>query len=372
MGKRQIGAPRLVFTVTNDLTYDQRMIRICSSLAADKYDVLLVGRRLPQSKPFQERPFQQKRLFCFFKSGKFFYLEYNIRLFFYLLFIKMDLICSIDLDTLLPGWIISGIRRKRLVYDAHEYFTEVPEVVRRKTVQRIWEGLARMIIPRLSTCYTVGPGLASIMGERYNIRFEVIRNVPHQQSLPDLSEKKEPILLYQGVLNEGRGLEALIDSMEALPSFQLWLAGEGDLSDELRARVLQKGLQDRIQFLGYIQPEELKKITPKAWLGFNLLENKGLSYYYSLANKAFDYIQAGLPSVQMAFPEYIQLNEQYQTFLLLDQLEPKGIASIVRELWNKPDRYQQLQQQCRLAASEWVWEEEEKKLRLIYRQLFRD
>ena len=114
-----MGIIRIVCTVTNDLNYDQRMIRICTSLTGAGYEVLLVGRRKRNSLPLKEKSFKQKRLFCFFEKGKLFYAEYNIRLFFFLLFVKLDVICAIDLDTILPCLMISKLRSKKRVYDAH-------------------------------------------------------------------------------------------------------------------------------------------------------------------------------------------------------------------------------------------------------------
>ena len=78
----------IYFTVTNDLTYDQRMNRICTSLAAHGYNVVLVGRRRKQSQPLRKEKYQQKRLRCWFQKGKVFYAEYNFRLFFYLLCLR--------------------------------------------------------------------------------------------------------------------------------------------------------------------------------------------------------------------------------------------------------------------------------------------
>src|SRR5271154_4051954 len=113
---------RIYFTVTNDLSYDQRMSRICNSLANAGYLVTLVGRKLPDSIPLAQKKYQQKRLHCFFNKGKLFYAEYNLRLFFYLFFKKMDAICCIDLDTILPALFISSIKNVKRVYDAHELF----------------------------------------------------------------------------------------------------------------------------------------------------------------------------------------------------------------------------------------------------------
>src|SRR5450432_542599 len=100
----------IYFTVTNDLTYDQRMIRICTSLANAGYKIMLTGRKMKGSIPLIEQPFQQKRIRCLFERGKLFYAEYNLRLFFYLLFKKADCICAIDLDTILPCYFISKLK----------------------------------------------------------------------------------------------------------------------------------------------------------------------------------------------------------------------------------------------------------------------
>jgi len=126
----------IIFTVTNDLTYDQRMQRICGTLAANGFTVTLVGRNLPLSIPLESAVYEQKRLFCFFKKGFPFYAEYNLRLFVFLLFAQYDAVCSIDLDTISAGCFATLIRRKKRVFDAHEYFTEVPELVPRPFVTK--------------------------------------------------------------------------------------------------------------------------------------------------------------------------------------------------------------------------------------------
>ena len=101
---------RLSFLVTNDLNFDQRMQRICSTLSEAGFDVELIGRRRKNSLPLTQKSFVQKRLFCFFERSFLFYAEYNLRLFFYLLFRRTDLICAIDLDTILPAYYISKWR----------------------------------------------------------------------------------------------------------------------------------------------------------------------------------------------------------------------------------------------------------------------
>jgi len=210
----------------------------------------------------------------------------------------------------------------------------------------------------------VSEGLAEIFSKKYKIPFEVIRNVPTcKQKVQHKKSQDDPfILLYQGVLNEGRGLEEMIAAMEHLPEVECWLAGEGDLSGQIRDQVAQKGLQGKVIFHGRVDPKELTALTAQADVGFNLLENKGLSYYYSLANKAFDYMQAGIPSICMDFPEYAKINAEHRAFYLLEELSPTAIEQAVKRLKNDRTFYQELVENGKKAAEIFVWEQEELKL----------
>ena len=358
---------RLVFTVTNDLRYDQRMMRICRSLSAAGHQVTLVGRLRRKSPSLPETSYQQVRLRCWFDRGKLFYLEYNLRLFIWLLRHKFEVYTAIDLDTILPNLAIARIKGKKIHYDAHEYFSEVPEVVDRPSIKRIWEAVARFAIPRVDAAYTVGPALAQIFQARYGIPFQVIRNVPTRMaSTPQRLNSTHQVILYQGVLNQGRGLEIAIAAMQQIDGAELWLAGEGDLSTALRQLATDLHLEHKVKFLGYLAPEDLRAVTTQATIGLNLLENRGLSYYYSLANKAFDYVQAEVPSIQMKFPEYIALQEEHRVFYLLSRLEVDDLVEAIQRLLLDDELYLALQEGCRKAAVDWCWEKEATTLYRLY------
>ncbi|MEO1261210.1 MAG: glycosyltransferase [Bacteroidota bacterium] len=377
---------KIICTVTNDLNFDQRMIRVCTSLSQAGYDVQLIGRKLSYSQDLFEQPYRQKRFKLIFNKGKIFYLEFNIRLFFYLMFEQFDAVCSIDLDTLLAGYLASKIKKRKIIYDAHEYFTEVPEVVERPITKGVWEALANFIIPRLKFNYTVSTSIAAEFQKKYNTRFSVILNVPFRKRIEsniDFEEHEFPfsqhakfqknnlfILIYQGVLNEGRGLEEMIEAMEEIDGAVLWLAGEGDISEILRKLVDEKKLQEKVIFFGRVAPGSLHKLTVRANLGLNLLKNKGLNYYFSLANKTFDYMQAGIPSICMDFPEYKQINEKYSTFYLLKSLSKKDIVAAVNKLRDDNEYYIDKCKNARMAAKVFNWEKEETKLIEFYRKVF--
>lgn len=362
---------RIIFTVTNDLTYDQRMHKICGSLSNAGYDVTLVGRKLSRSLPLDDKSFKQERLNCFFNKGKLFYLEYNFRLFFYLLFLSCDIICAIDLDTILPCLMNGKLRNKKLVYDAHEYFTQVPEVIHRPAVQKVWEWVEKFAVPKMDLCYTVSYSLAELFEKKYNKKFQVIKNVPFLKTnanKEDIEEgTEEKFILYQGALNAGRGLVELISAMQELP-LKLLIAGEGDLSNKLRQLTKDLKLENKVIFLGYKKPEALKELTPKAFIGFNLLENAGESYFYSLSNKFFDYIHAAVPGISNDFPEYIRINKNFEVSVLIS-LSTENIITAVNKLLQDKEYYNKLKRNCLLAKVEYNWQHEEKLLVSLYNEL---
>ncbi len=362
---------KIIFCVTNDLVHDQRMKRICTSIQKAGFEVTLVGRLLPNSKALLHEPYKQKRLSCFFTKGKLFYIEFNIRLLFWLLFQRMDGICAIDLDTIAPCYLVGKLKRGKLIYDAHELFTDVPEVINRPAVQKMWQKIEKTFVPGYDLCYTVSHSIANEFKKRYGKDFLTIRNVPTPmlQFIP-ANNFNSRLVLYQGALNDGRGLEALISAMQDINA-ELWIAGEGDLSRILRKQVLEEKLESKIKFLGFVAPEELKKISAKATVGFNVAENKGLSYYLSLNNKFFDYIHAALPQVINNFPEFVALNKEYKVGIIVNDCSKTEIAAAINDVLNNFDRYSEFSANCMSASKELNWDIEEVKLISAYYELYR-
>jgi hypothetical protein len=367
------------------------MQRICSSLARAGYQVELVGWERAASVPLGPQAYAQHRLRGWFQRGKLFYIEYNIRLFLYLLRRRADLWGCADLDAALPTWARARLGAQPFAYDAHELFTEVPEVIGRRQVQRAWQAVENFIVPRAQLRYTVGAALARLFGQRHpGCSFGVVRNVPvgvganenemelgkQKQQAPIsqvLSAIGQPILLYQGVLNVGRGLAQLLDAMPLVPA-RLVICGEGDCSAELRAQAQRLGLlaSGQVEFLGYVLPAQLRHLTAQATVGIMLLENTGLSYYYSLANKFFDYVQAGIPQLCIDFPEYRALNEQHEVAELVPDLAAATLAAGLARLLpgGRPGaHYHRLAANCHQARTEWNWQQEEKVLISLYKDL---
>lgn len=359
---------RIYFTVTNDLTYDQRMHRICTSLAANGYSVTLVGRKLRSSPPLSPKRFAQRRISCWFSKGKMFYAEYNIRLFLFLLLKKMDAICAIDLDTILPSLYISRWKKIPRIYDAHELFSELKEVISRPAIQKAWLRIEKKAVPKFQYGYTVSDSIAAEFQRRYGVKYATIRNVPVLEKLSAVPTT-ERFILYQGAVNEARGFEYLIPAMQWVNS-RLVICGDGNFMPQLKKLIEKYQLQDKIELKGMLPPSSLFSIAQQAYIGVAVPEKEGLNQYLALPNKFFDYIHATLPQVTVDYPEYKKINDQFEVAVLIGSKEPKRIADAINNLLVNDVLYKRLKQNCLKAREELNWQEEEKKLVSFYQSIF--
>lgn len=363
---------RIHLAVTNDLVHDRRMGRICRTLAEAGHDVTLIGRQRRGSGPFSPRGFDGVRLRCRFHRGPLFYAEYNIRLAWWMIRHQADIRCACDLDTVLAVRWASWWRRGRTVYDAHEYFTGVPELSGRPKVRAIWAWIARLTIPRFDLRYTVGEELARRMASEYGCPFSVIRNIEPAPKSPAENpgfSARENILLYQGAMNAGRGLYTAIEALQHLPAWELWLAGEGDLDAALQAYATKCGVSDRVRFLGWVAPAALPDLLRKARISLNLRESGSINDYYSLPNKFFDALQAGLPSIHMAYPEYKAICERFACAVLLPEVRAGAVVEAVHRISDNPANWEAMAAESLRAGKAFTWEAESDTLRHLYASL---
>ena len=349
--------------VTNDLNQDQRMHRICGSLQKIGYQSTLIGRKKPYSPTLLSLPFAQVRLKCIFNKGFLFYAEYNLRLIKYLISHRPELVYAVDLDTIMPAVLYKKLFSAKVIFDAHEYFTEVPEIQHKPLVKKWWTWIENACVPKVDLAITVNQSLAEIFSKKFNKVFTPIFNVPEKAGNNITVSEPKNYILYQGVLNEGRGLEVMIKTMELVPNIEFILAGEGDLSEKLRQMAQQSSASERIVFKGWQSPEALKKLTSNALLGVNILEGSSLNYYYSLANKFFDYIHAEIPSVNMNYPEYQYIIHEFEIGVLIDDLTEKSISTPIIQLMNDQEKLEKMRQSCRQAKKKYNWQNESVKLK---------
>lgn len=359
---------RIVFTVTNDLNFDQRMIRICTTLAEAGYDVTIIGFKKKKSPPLQKRPYRQIRLPIIVERSKLMYADFWMKLFFRLLFIRADIFCAIDLDTILPVYYASSIRKKKRAYDAHELFTELKEVTDKPLSLKIWSWIERLTVPKFPG-YTVGDGCARYFREKYGVEYAVVRSATVLRPIT-IPEKKDKYILYQGAVNVGRCFEELIPAMQYVDA-PLIICGEGNFYNETRDLVRQYNVEDKVTFKGYVPPDELRQYTLNAWVGITLFEPNSKSNQNSLANRFFDYMHSGIPQLCVNYYEYKRINQEFEICSLIDDVKPETIAAALNRLLTDEAYHKRLEENCLKARERYCWQQETKTLLKFYDQLVR-
>lgn len=358
---------RIVVSVINDLVTDQRVSRTCHELHSMGYDVLLVGRKLPASLDMPATPYKVKRMNLLFKKGALFYAFYNWRLFWLLLFTKSDILWSNDLDTLLANRMASKFKRTPVIFDSHEYFTEVPELDHNKFAKKVWQKIEKSIVPKLKYCITVNKSLAHLFKEKYNKDFYVIRNVPVRNTQPKIKSRVDlgmpegkTILILQGSgINVDRGSEELVQAFKHLnDQYHLYIVGNGDVIGTLKKMVMDLNLENKITFVGKLPYSELIQYTMNADAGLTLDKNTNINYQFSLPNKIFDYIQCGIPVISSDLVELRNVITHYQIGMIAKEVTPESIADTIHIFFNTPLVYQQAKANTIKAASELNWDVE--------------
>jgi len=356
---------RIVVSVSNDIVTDQRLHRICSTLVDNKYDIILLGRKKRNSPQLGEYSFATKRFRLLFEKGPMFYACLNVRIFLFLLFAKADIFLSNDLDTLPANYLASKIRRKKLVYDSHELFTEVPELQGRPRIKAFWERIEKRILPNIKYSYTVCESIAAYYNQKYGIDMKLVRNLPTKKEIQIPFHERGNVFIYQGVLNKGRGLEMLIESMVHLKEYQLIIAGSGDIEDKLK-HIAAEHKADNVVFAGRIPPDVLHALTCKAILGFSLEEDMGLNYRYALPNKIFDYIQAGVPVFVSNLPEMRAIVEAYEVGRFFQKKAAMQLAQEIMDITGNKTLLLEYHLNCQKAACVLNWETESVRLMELF------
>ncbi len=372
---------RALVSVSNDLFSDQRVDKVCNSLTNMGFEVLLVGRQYKDSPLLSQRKYKTKRVRLLFRKGAAFYAEFNIRLFFLLLFRKCDILVSNDLDTLLPNYLISKIRRKKLVYDSHEYFCGVPELIHRPFVQNCWRRIEKFCVPHLPEMITVNQSIADLYDKEYPDRknkVRVVRNIPTNEKPPiketrhslGLPEEKKLLILQGSGINVDRGSEELVAAIEMVDDNALLLIiGKGDAVPALKRQVNERNLSHKVLFIDRVSPDKLFNYTYHADIGFSLDKDTNINYRFSLPNKIFDYMKAETPVIVSNLPEIAKVVKETEIGLVIADHRPQTIADSINMLLRDEMLLMKFKSNTKIAAKNYTWENEEKVLNDIYSKL---
>jgi glycosyltransferase involved in cell wall biosynthesis len=368
---------KILVLVSNDLATDQRVYRICDSIQKANFAVELWGRSRKNSMDLPLWAWKSRRFHLIFETGPLFYFSLTFTFFFRLLFSKFDVIYANDLDTLLPAYLVSKLRRKVLIYDTHEYFTGVPELVKRPRIRAIWKSIENYIFPKLQYVFTVNKSIADLYASEYKVEPLVMRNIPIAEEVQLISnrvelglpEYKYLIILQGNGINIDRGAEEAVEMMKYLDDCALIIVGSGDVIPILENTVKQEKLHDKVLFFPRRPYKELAQFTINCDLGLSLDKPTNINYQLSLPNKLFDYIRAEIPVLASNLIEVSNVVNKFEVGEIALNCEPNYLALKVNTLKNNKPQQDIYKANCKKAKLQLTWENESKALLNLLTQL---
>jgi glycosyltransferase involved in cell wall biosynthesis len=352
-------------------------MKIASTVGSLDCDITIIGRKSGDCCNTDSVPFRTKRFKMFFKKGFLFYGFFNFRLFFHLLFSNYDILVANDLDTLLPNFLISRLKQLHLVYDSHEYFTEVPEIQNRRLVKGVWKSIENFIFPRLKHVMTVSEPIASLYEELYHIRPLVVKNfsrksghiIPYSRKELNVNMGDLLVIIQGNGINIDKGAEELVEAMNKLDGVILFIVGSGDVVPNLKQMVTGFKIGYKVKFIKSLPWDILMRYTKAADIGMSIEKDTNLNYRYSLSNKLFDYISAGIAVVASELSETGKILRENQCGMIIDKVTPEKIAGALTKLKNNPVELAKLKKNTVIASEKLNWENESLKVEGFYRSI---
>lgn len=367
---------RIIVSVTNDFSTDQRVKKFCEFLSNQDFEVTLIGRK-SQNNLSSTNNYKTVRMQLFFIKGFLFYAEFNTRLFFKLLTLKSDILLANDLDTLLPNFIVHKLTKRKLVYDSHELFTEVPELTSRPIIRNIWLAIEKFIFPKLKNVITVNKKIAKFYQNKYEIPVNIVRNIAPElvnkiadSNLTKKIKNNKKMLILQGTgINIDRGAEEAVIMMQYIENAVLYIIGSGDVFHNLKNIIRDYGLESKVFTMDKMPYEELLEYTKIADLGLSLDKGTNLNYEYSLPNKIFDYIQCQTPIITSNREVVSELVTKHNIGTVVNTHDPKELALIVNSILFDEKLNDTWKENLKKTAEIYSWENEIDQLKKIFNNL---
>jgi glycosyltransferase involved in cell wall biosynthesis len=290
--------------------------------------------------------------------------------------VKADVYHAHDLNTLEPAWRAARAHGARLVYDAHELYTEMPGLGAGERER--WRRVERNLIGEADAIVVPSPARGDVLAERYGTeRPVVVMNCPPGSAPPDpaaspiagLRRGSEPLLVYAGGFTTGRGLENLIHATRMLDVGRTVMIGWGPLEAELRALTERERIGDRIAFYGPIDPDDVVAVVAGADVGLAPYLPVGLNNMLAAPNKLFEYLHAGLAVAASDLPDIRSIVSEHDVGELFDAADPGSIASAVQRLVSPAGRLSDVRARAAAAAGRFTWQAQAKILVATYERL---
>lgn len=352
--------------------FDSRITNLSNSLREDNCKVSVLGFDwFISSEDYID---EETKIFAIKKNkfSLFFYLQFVFILISELVRSNADVYFAEDLYTLPFVTTIAKIKKAKVYYNSREIYAHLGGLRNRPMLQSIVKTIEKYFIKKVDLVLTTGPLDSKYIEKLYKISDTlVIRNIPlYQKAVSKIDLRKKYnitqdkiILIYQGVILLGRGLEQIINAIARLPKTVLIILGDGEQKNNFIELAKKLNVFGRIIFAGSVDQKDLINYTAGGDVGLSLIENISISYYHALPNKLFEYIMAGLPVLCSDLPQMKAVIEKYNVGESINMEDEENIFSTLNKWCTNPHLLDAYRKNCAVAAKELNWQEEYKRVR---------
>ncbi|PTG89346.1 capsular biosynthesis protein [Staphylococcus chromogenes] len=277
-----------------------------------------------------------------------------------------DVIHANDFDVMFMVYF-SGYKKANIIYDAHEIYAKSSNINKVKMISSLVQKIERYLVKKVSGFITVSH---AAQGYYQTMKYpkipEVVTNVPLKKQI-DLEKNKHIHfeVVYQGQIVANRGYDEFLLAAQIEKETQFVIRGFGPIENHLKTLKSQNHIQNCI----FDEAVEVSELVPKlteSHVGVVLTKPVSINYEYTVSNKIFECIHAGLPVILSPVKEHQYLNDKYEFGIVIDEVTPEHIAQAVHTLRTDQKLYQKLRKNAIEAANELNWQKESEKLKELY------
>ena len=355
-----------------NINFDTRSFNLFKSLKDKNHDVKFFGFDwlTPDFQSIYTEDIVVKKLVKS-KLSIFFYLKFSFNLFFQLLKTKTDIYFASDFYALPFCSIAAILKRKKVFYDSREVYTGLPALNNKKIVKKFFKIIEGFFIKKCDYIVTTGELDSRFIENLYNLpTIDVLRNLPlpDQKIIPvNFKSKFEnfdvgKILLYQGIVVTGRGIETYFRVLEKYEKSYLVILGGGEDMDYYKNLADKMGIKNRVHFAGKVKQTELLNYTAGADVGLSLIDNISQNNEYALPNKLFEYLMADIPVIVSDLPQMKAVIDEYKVGVVLPEGNEDEIINLLKKWDSNPEEYLSLKSKCKPASEVLNWNNEFEKI----------
>lgn len=291
-----------------------------------------------------------------------------------------------DLIMVPAAILASWVRRAPVIYDSHELWSETADQTPPR--RRFWGIVERWVLPRVTAVIAVNQSRAEVMIQELGSpppfvipnypRYQPAASLPPRETSPlrqlvrEHGRGEASILLYQGVIAQGRNLDRVIGAMAHVraPVVLVLIGPASPFTDALAAQAQSLGIADRVLIHGRIDSDLLPAYTVGADAGLVTYAETPRNNYLCAPNKLFEYCMAGVPVIGCAFPEVTRVMDVYPIGERFEDSNPETIAAAIDRLLGDPERLARAREATLVVREKFHWDAAAPELDRLYDRVF--